>query len=190
MSSVKHRRVVNPGSPSVATYLHGRAKLRCSALGTTSTGSTKLIRPDSSVVNSAIRVFAIGRNQAGFWVARDCDSAACGLFLSKTGAVQFAKRTSGAEAYALMFVSNGLELKPHTSTARAWHNIMPLKIGKLIARFKLEIEKLLIRPRREAAERDLIKQDLYWNQYRRPSKSDDDLPIERDVRSYASERGE
>jgi hypothetical protein len=142
------------------------------------------------VVNPAIRVFAIGRNQTGFWVARDCDSSICGLFLSKAGAVRFARRTSGAEACAQMFVSNGLELKPHTSTARAWHNVMPLKIGKLIVRFKLEIEKLLIRPRREAAERDLIKQDLYWNQYRHRSKSDDDLPVERGIRGYISERGE
>jgi hypothetical protein len=89
-----------------------------------------------------------------------------------------------------MFVSNGLELKPHTTMARAWHNVMPLKIGKLIARFKLEIEKLLIRPRREAAERDLIKQDLCWNQYRHRSNSDDDLPIERGIRGYTSERCE
>jgi hypothetical protein len=65
-----------------------------------------------------------------------------------------------------------------------------MNIAKLIARFKLESEKLFIRPRREAAERDLIKQDLYWNQYRHRSKSDDDLPIERDIRGDTAGRGE
>jgi hypothetical protein len=47
-----------------------------------------------------------------------------------------------------MFVSNGLELKPHTSAARAWHSMLPMKIAKLIARIKLENEELFIRPRR------------------------------------------
>jgi hypothetical protein len=69
------------------------------------------------------------------------------------------------------------------SMARAWHNIMPMKIAMLIARFKLEMEKLFIRPRKE---RDLIKQDLYWNQYRYRSKSDDDLPIRRDTVCFGS----
>ena len=192
MATTKHRRVVRTGRPSVAAYLHGREKLRGSSSGseTPSIRSERLIRPDTSVVNEAIRVFAIGRNQAGFWVARDCDGSICGLFLSKAGAVRFAKQTSGADGCALMFVSNGLELEPHTSMARAWHNIMPMKTAKLIARFKLEIEKLLIRPRREAAERDLIKQDLYWNQYRHRSKSDDDLPVEREIRGDTAARGE
>ena len=193
MSTTKHRRVVRTGRPSVAAHLHGREKLRGASSGIRKPhryDCRKLLRPDTSVVNEAIRVFAIGRNQAGFWVARDCDGSVCGLFLSKAGAVRFAKHTSGADGCALMFVSNGLELKPHTSMARAWHNIMPMKTAKLIARFKLEIEKLLIRARRAAAERDLIKQDLYWNRYPHRSKSDDDLPIERDIRGDTAARGE
>jgi hypothetical protein len=159
MSIIKHRPNVAAGRPSPAAHFHGREKLRCGAsqTGIGTTRSAKVIRPDSSVVNEAIRVFAIGRNQAGLWVARDCDGSAFGLFLSKAGAVRFAKRTSGADGCALMFVANGLELKPHTSMAGAWHHIMPIKIAKLIARFKLEIGKLLIWAGREAAEQDLIE---------------------------------
>jgi hypothetical protein len=193
MPSVKHRRVVTAGKPSVAAYLHGQGKLRNSPSKSepASVRSETPIRPNSSVVNEAIRVFAIGRNQAGFWIARDCDGSACGLFLSKAGAVRFAKRTSGADGCTLKFVSDGLELKTHSSAARAWHNVLPMGIANLIARFKLDIEELFIRPRRKPPEREeVVEQDLYRNRYRHRSKSDDDLPIERADRRHTLVRGE
>jgi hypothetical protein len=182
MSSAKHRRVVTAGGPSAAEHIRGRKKLRRNGSALGNTQSAELIRPDSSVVNEAIRIFAIGRNRAAFWVSRDCDGSAAGLFLSKAGAIRFAKRISGANGCGLMFMADGLELDGPTSIARAWHHIMPLKIAKLIARLKLEIQKFLIGPTRENVEQNLIERELYRNQYRYRSKSDDDLPIERDVR--------
>jgi hypothetical protein len=66
-------------------------------------------RPDASVLNEAIPLFAIGRNRAGMWVARDCDSTACGEFFTRSAAVRFAKRTAGP-CCALMFENDDREL--------------------------------------------------------------------------------
>ncbi len=183
MSSSKHRRVTTAGGPSAPTSMRGREKLRGSGARSAKpqVRSGKPTRPDRSIVNEAIRIFAIGRNRSGFWVAQDCDSSAAGLFLSKAGAVRFARRTSGANGCALMFVANGLELDSRTSMARAWCNIIPLQLAKLIVRLKLRIEDLWAASRQGNESQDLIKQELYRNRYRHRSKCDDDLPIE-DVR--------
>ena len=82
--------------------------------------SLKIRRPDSTILNEAIPVFAIGRSHNGLWIAHDCDSSAGGAFLSKAAAVRFAKRTS--DACAVMFVQGGLELdgtaSPQLTAAR------------------------------------------------------------------------
>jgi hypothetical protein len=79
-----------------------------SSLQDRSAGPRAFRRPDSSILNEAIPVFAIGRSKTGLWVARDCDSPAGGAFLTKAAAIRFAKHTGGA--CALMFVRDGLEL--------------------------------------------------------------------------------
>ena len=182
MSSMKHRRVATAGGPSGPTHVRGREKLRGSGprSGKPQVRSGKPTRPDRSIVNEAIPIFAIGRNKSGFWVAQDCDSAAAGLFLSKAGAVRFAKRTSGANGCALMFVASGLELDPRTSIDRAWHDIIPLEVAKFIAHLKLRVRDLWVGSMRGNESQDLIEQELYRNRYRHRSKNDDDLPIERD----------
>jgi hypothetical protein len=70
-----------------------------------------LRRPDASILNEAIPLVAIGRNQAGFWVARDCDSSTGRAFIFKGSAIRFAKRIKGRSGCALMFVNEGLELE-------------------------------------------------------------------------------
>jgi hypothetical protein len=79
-----------------------------SSLQDRSAGPRAFRRPDSSILNEAIPVFAIGHSKTGLWVARDCDSPAGGAFLTKAAAIRFAKHTGGA--CALMFVRDGLEL--------------------------------------------------------------------------------
>jgi len=71
-----------------------------------------LRRPDARILNEAIPLVAIGRNQAGFWVARDCDSSTGRAFVFKGSAIRFAKRMKGRSGCALMFVNDGLELEP------------------------------------------------------------------------------
>jgi hypothetical protein len=70
-----------------------------------------LRRPDAKILNEAIPLVAIGRNQAGLWVARDCDSSAGRAFIFKGSAIRFAKRMKGSSGCALMFVNDGLELE-------------------------------------------------------------------------------
>src|SRR5262249_20921477 len=74
-------------------------------------GSQALRRPDARILNEAIPLFAIGRNRAGLWIARDCDSSTGRAFIFKGSAIRFAKRMKAPGAYALMFVKDGLELE-------------------------------------------------------------------------------
>ena len=78
-----------------------------------------LRRPDARILNEAIPLVAIGRNRAGLWVARDCDSSTGRAFIFKGSAVRFAKRMKRPGACALMFVNDGLELAPGTDRAQS-----------------------------------------------------------------------
>jgi hypothetical protein len=53
--------------------------------------ATPFQRPGREVLNEAIPVFFIGRNEAGFWVARDANGKSGGLFWSREAAIRFAK---------------------------------------------------------------------------------------------------
>jgi hypothetical protein len=75
-------------------------------------GSQALRRPDARILNEAIPLVAIGRNRAGLWIARDCDSPTGRAFIFKGSAIRFAKRMKAPGAYALMFVKDALELAP------------------------------------------------------------------------------
>jgi hypothetical protein len=66
-------------------------------------------RPDPSALSNAIPLFFIGRSKDGLWVARDADTRAEGIFVFKSGAVRFARRSAGTLAAATMFVPQGLE---------------------------------------------------------------------------------
>ena len=106
-------------------------------------------RPDSTILNDAIPLFAIGRNKVGLWVARDCDSAVCGVFLSKAAAIRFAKRTVGPDC-ALMFPADGLELDPISPQAAGRLNTMTRRVAKGIGAIKLRVRRLR-RARRDGA---------------------------------------
>ena len=48
-------------------------------------------RPGADILNEAIPAFFIGRNQSGFWVARDANGKSGGLFWSQKAALRFAR---------------------------------------------------------------------------------------------------
>ena len=54
-------------------------------------------RPDPEVLSEAITLFFIGRNQDGFWVAREADGRTGGIFLCKRSALRFANRNAQPE---------------------------------------------------------------------------------------------
>jgi hypothetical protein len=65
---------------------------------------------DPDVVSIAIPAFFIGRNKAGFWVAREARGRIGGLFLFKSSAVAFANRQSEPARCALVFPAETFEL--------------------------------------------------------------------------------
>jgi hypothetical protein len=81
---------------------------------------------------------AIGRNQAGEWIARDCDSGVSGAFFSKKAAIRFAKKINGPDC-ALMFLADGLELDG--TLPRAARRPMVSRIAKAIAAIKLPSQR-------------------------------------------------
>jgi hypothetical protein len=65
---------------------------------------------DPGIVNAAIPAFFIGRNQEGFWVARDVEGKVGGIFLLERSALAFAKRNSQPAGCATTFPSDRFEL--------------------------------------------------------------------------------
>jgi len=58
-------------------------------------GTATPFRPlDAGILSEAIPAFFIGRNQDGFWIARDAKGRIGGLFLCKASAVSFARAQS------------------------------------------------------------------------------------------------
>ena len=67
-------------------------------------------RPDPGIISEAIPLFFIGRNEDGFWVAREADGRIGGIFLRKQAALRFANRSAQREGCATMFLSKRFEL--------------------------------------------------------------------------------
>jgi hypothetical protein len=67
-------------------------------------------RPDAGVLNESIRLFFIGRNRNGFWITREAEGRAGGIFLSKRSAQRFAEESSVAVGCATMFLAERFEL--------------------------------------------------------------------------------
>src|SRR5262249_1880728 len=134
-------------------------------------------RPDNSIVNEAIPLFAIGRNHAGLWVARDCDGSAGDVFLTKGAAIRFARRTSGSGGGALMFAANGLELGQASARIPAGHSAIQSAIGRVTTGFNRRVRDLFERSKRNNQQKQRVESELYRSQYRYRSKSDDDLPV-------------
>jgi hypothetical protein len=67
-------------------------------------------RPDAEVLSESIPLFFVGRNEAGFWVAREADGRAGGTFLFRSSALRFAKRCGAPGGCATMFLAQRFEL--------------------------------------------------------------------------------
>jgi hypothetical protein len=74
-------------------------------------GATAPFQPlDPGIVNEAIPAFFIGRNQQGFWFARDAKGKIGGIFLFESSALSFARRNSRPAGCATIFPSERIEL--------------------------------------------------------------------------------
>lgn len=67
-------------------------------------------RPGAHVLSKAIRLFFIGRNRDGLWVARDAEGRVGGLFWRKRSALNFADENTAPVGCAKMFLSQPFEL--------------------------------------------------------------------------------
>jgi hypothetical protein len=65
---------------------------------------------DPAIVSEAIPAFFIGRNNEGFWIARDVKGQIGGIFLLENSALSFAKRNSWPAGCATIFPSERFEL--------------------------------------------------------------------------------
>ena len=65
---------------------------------------------DPGIVNETIPAFFIGRNQEGFWLARDVKGKLGGVFLFESSALSFARRNSQSSGCATIFPSERFEL--------------------------------------------------------------------------------
>jgi hypothetical protein len=108
-TSMRHDLTADPGfwaAQGAGRSTHGNPR-----------GSQALRRPDARILNEAIPLVAVGRNHAGLWIARDCDSSTGRAFIFKGSAIRFAKRMKAPGACAVMFVGDGLELAPGDADA-------------------------------------------------------------------------
>ena len=65
---------------------------------------------DAGILSETIPAFFIGRNQDGFWIARDAKGRIGGLFLRKASAVSFARAQSAPAGCATIFPIDRFEL--------------------------------------------------------------------------------
>jgi hypothetical protein len=113
-------------------------------------GSRALRRPDARILNEAIPLVAIGRNRAGLWIARDCDSSTGRAFIFKGSAIRFAKRMKAPGAYALMFVKDGLEL---ASCGPNTHQFQKARLARTLLAWKARIRRFWRRLQGQTAHR-------------------------------------
>ena len=147
-------------------------------------------RPDDTVLSESIPLFFIGRNQNGFWVARESAGRCGGLFLLRQSAARFARKNGSAGACATMFVEHSIELDvPNpgsrfveliTTTIDIVRRHAPFVtnlIGVAIAQWRKLDSKISRALTDHHRNREAIENDLFRGQYKLASKNDDDLPI-------------
>jgi hypothetical protein len=157
------------------------------------TAATRLPqRPDPSLISEAIPLFFIGRNKDGFWVARDADGSAGGIFLLQRSALQFANTNTQPRGCATMFVEERFELdienkgNPFVNRLGAAKRLvsrlaqrLAASIGRLAAAGCMVITRFSTALAEQRMHRALIEAELHHNRYTLSSKNDDDLPIVR-----------
>jgi hypothetical protein len=147
-------------------------------------------RPNLHVLSESIPLFYICQNSHGFWVARDAEGRAGGLFLRKESAFRFARRRSEPTGCAMMLLNAPIELDIENQGNRI---AMPLGsaidvvkrraprlaafIGMAIAEWHKLIAEMSSAFAGERKHRAAIEQELFHGQHWLSSKSDDDLPV-------------
>jgi hypothetical protein len=169
-------------------------------------------RPDRTFFSDSIPLFFIGRNQSGFWVARESEGRSNGLFLLRRSAARFARNRSSPRGCAVMVVEHPIELdlpnqgnrliEPIRTIIDVIRRRAPLVttcIGMAIAAWRkldAQISHALAdhHRNREAIEKDLlrnrdaIENDLFRGEYKLVSKNDDGLPILWQAESETSDK--
>jgi hypothetical protein len=104
-------------------------------------GQTTKFQPlDPNIINASIPAFFIGRNRAGFWVARESNGRVGGLFLFKSSAVHFAHVQSTPAKCALIFPSQTFDLdiensgNPLIAQLARWTDLTRGRLAQLAAR--------------------------------------------------------
>ena len=146
-------------------------------------------RPDPTIVSKAIPLVYVGRNHDGFWVALDADTRIGGLFLFKSGALRFGHRRRNGMLSATMEIAQ-LELSgknrgnPLVGYLTAARHAAARLLSKLAAPFGKPLgairrvhTRLACARASARIHRAAIERELYHDQYRISTKSDDDLRI-------------
>ena len=103
-----------PPTAPIPTFA-GRTTARDSQSSSTPQGEPDSVTapfqpPDPAVLNASIPAFFIGRNKDGFWLARDVQGKAGGIFLLESSALAFARRSSWPSGCATIFPTERFEL--------------------------------------------------------------------------------
>jgi hypothetical protein len=111
------------------------------------TDTTQFQPLDSSIISDAIPAFFIGRNNEGFWVARDVKGKIGGIFLFENSALAFARKNSRPAGCAAIFPSerieldlenNGSPLVAHLGSLMRFRQRMTALIGKDVQLLTIE----------------------------------------------------
>jgi hypothetical protein len=92
---------------------------------------------DPDIVSDAIPAFFIGRNEDGFWVARDAKGKTGGLFLFEISALSFARRSSPPRGCATIYPSHRFELDLENRGNPLVAQLGPLKRLAMLARQRM-----------------------------------------------------
>jgi hypothetical protein len=147
-------------------------------------------RPDRTVLNDSIPLFFIGRNQSGFWVARESEGRSGGLFLFRRSAARFARKKSLPAGCAIMLVEQPIELDlPNQGSRfagpvatgmeiiRRYTPLVATLIGMAAQECRKLIAQILQARSSRRRNREAIERGLFRGEYKLVSKDDDDLPI-------------
>lgn len=101
--------------------------------------ATSFARPGPDVLSRSIPVVFIGRNRAGFWVARDADGKFGGLFWRKGSALHFAKTNARPAGCAILFprARFELDLENHGNPLVAGLGAAKLFLGRLLVAMRM-----------------------------------------------------
>ena len=143
-----------------------------------------------SVVNEAIPLFYIGRNNSGIWVVRGAEGRSGGLFFFKRSAAHFARRQSEPAGCAMMFLAEPFELDVANQGSRlaglfsAASEVAARRapfllrcIGSIITEWRKLNALISDAFSSQRRHRQAIERELFRGQYTLCSKNDDDLPI-------------